>query len=111
MPLRGLPAATVGAWHLALLSACVGCSFCVHRLLVFFNSSCSAGSKLHRNCPLHFVHFSYLFRRCLYASRLAAALRRRGSGLGEEEEEVFITSGKWRGKHNSLSRGAGADQP
>ena len=29
----------------------------------------------------------------------------------EEEEEVFITSGNWRGKHNSLSRGAGADQP
>ena len=24
----------------------------------------------------------------------------------EEEEEVFITSGDWRGKHNSLSRGA-----
>ena len=31
--------------------------------------------------------------------------------LREEEEEVFITSGNWRGKHNSLSRGAGADQP
>ena len=30
---------------------------------------------------------------------------------GEEEEEEFITSGNWRGKHNSLSRGAGADQP
>ena len=29
----------------------------------------------------------------------------------EEEEEEFITSGNWRGKHNSLSRGAGADQP
>ena len=28
-----------------------------------------------------------------------------------EEEEEFITSGNWRGKHNSLSRGAGADQP
>ena len=28
-----------------------------------------------------------------------------------EEEEEFITSGKWRGKHNSLSRGAGADPP
>jgi hypothetical protein len=26
----------------------------------------------------------------------------------EEEEEEFITSGNWRGKHNSLSRGAGA---
>ena len=26
----------------------------------------------------------------------------------EEEEEEFITSGDWRGKHNSLSRGAGA---
>ena len=24
----------------------------------------------------------------------------------EEEEEEFITSGNWRGKHNSLSRGA-----
>ena len=23
----------------------------------------------------------------------------------EEEEEEFITSGDWRGKHNSLSRG------
>ena len=23
---------------------------------------------------------------------------------------MFITSGNWRGKHNSLSRGAGADQ-
>ena len=30
---------------------------------------------------------------------------------GEEEEEGFITTGNWRGKHNSLSRGAGADQP
>ena len=30
----------------------------------------------------------------------------RGNGGGEEE--VFITSGNWRGKHNSLSRGAGA---
>ena len=29
----------------------------------------------------------------------------------EEEEEEFITSSNWRGKHNSLSRGAGADQP
>ena len=29
----------------------------------------------------------------------------------EEEEEEFITIGNWRGKHNSLSRGAGADQP
>ena len=28
---------------------------------------------------------------------------------GEEEEE-FITSCDWRGKHDSLSRGAGADQ-
>ena len=28
-------------------------------------------------------------------------------GVEEEEEEVFITSGNWRGKHNSLSRGAG----
>ena len=29
----------------------------------------------------------------------------------DEEGEEFITSGNWRGKHNSLSRGAGADQP
>ena len=29
----------------------------------------------------------------------------------EDEEEVFITSGNWRGKHNLLSRGAGADPP
>ena len=29
----------------------------------------------------------------------------------EEEEEECITSGNWRGKHNSLSHGAGADQP
>ena len=29
----------------------------------------------------------------------------------EEEEEEFITSGDWRGKHNLLSRGAGADPP
>jgi hypothetical protein len=29
--------------------------------------------------------------------------------VGEEEEE-FITSGNGRGKHNSLSRGASADQ-
>ena len=29
----------------------------------------------------------------------------------EEEEEEFITSGDWRGKHNSQSCGAGADQP
>ena len=29
----------------------------------------------------------------------------------EEEEEVSITSGNWTGKHDSLSRGAGADQP
>ena len=28
----------------------------------------------------------------------------------EEEEEVFITSGNWRGKDNSLSRYGGADQ-
>ena len=34
-----------------------------------------------------------------------------GSKGEEEEEEEFITSGNWRGKHNSLSRGAGADQP
>ena len=27
------------------------------------------------------------------------------------EEEEFITSGNWRGKHNSLSRGAFTDQP
>ena len=31
-----------------------------------------------------------------------------GGGPPEEEEEEFITSGNWRGKHNSLSRGAGA---
>jgi len=31
----------------------------------------------------------------------------RGMRIWEEEEE-FITSGNWRGKHNSLSRGAGA---
>jgi hypothetical protein len=31
--------------------------------------------------------------------------------MKEEEEEEFITSGNWRGKHNSLSRGAGANQP
>ena len=29
----------------------------------------------------------------------------------EEEEEEFITSDSWRGRHNSLPRGAGADQP
>ena len=29
----------------------------------------------------------------------------------EEEEEEFITIGNWRGKHNSLLRVAGADQP
>ena len=29
----------------------------------------------------------------------------------EEEEEEFITSGNWRGKHNSLSSGAGAAGP
>jgi hypothetical protein len=29
----------------------------------------------------------------------------------EEEEEEFITSVNWRGKHNWLSRGAGADPP
>ena len=28
-----------------------------------------------------------------------------------QEEEEFITSGNWRGKHNSLSHVAGADQP
>ena len=28
-----------------------------------------------------------------------------------QEEEVFITSGNWRGKDNSLSRYGGADQP
>jgi hypothetical protein len=28
----------------------------------------------------------------------------------EDEDEEFITSGNWRGKHNSLSGGAGADQ-
>ena len=29
----------------------------------------------------------------------------------KEEEEEFITISNWRGKHNSLSRGAGADPP
>ena len=28
-----------------------------------------------------------------------------------EEEEEFITNGNRRGKYNSLSRGAGANQP
>ena len=28
----------------------------------------------------------------------------------EEEEEEFITIGSWRGKHNSLLRGAGAQR-
>ena len=28
-----------------------------------------------------------------------------------QRQEEFIASGNWRGKHNSLSRGAGADQP
>ena len=37
--------------------------------------------------------------------------REEGAEEEEEEEEEFITSGNWRGKHNSLSRGAGADQP
>ena len=37
--------------------------------------------------------------------------RERVGTAEEEEEEEFITSGNWRGKHNSLSRGAGADQP
>ena len=32
-----------------------------------------------------------------------------GKGGGEGEE--FIASGNWRDKHNSLSRGVGADQP
>jgi hypothetical protein len=36
---------------------------------------------------------------------------RRREGVREEEEEEFITSGNGRGKHNSLSRGAGADPP
>ena len=31
--------------------------------------------------------------------------------MEDEEEEESITSGNWIGKHNSLSRGAGADQP
>jgi hypothetical protein len=35
----------------------------------------------------------------------------RGAGADQEEEEEFITISNWRGKHNSLSRGAGADQP
>ena len=29
----------------------------------------------------------------------------------DDDEEEFIASGNWKGKHNSLSRGAGADQP
>ena len=29
----------------------------------------------------------------------------------QELEEEFITSGNWKGKHNALSRGAGADPP
>ena len=29
----------------------------------------------------------------------------------KKEEKEFITSGNCRGKHNSLSRDAGADQP
>jgi hypothetical protein len=31
--------------------------------------------------------------------------------IPNEEEEEFITSGNSRGRHKSLSRGAGADQP
>ena len=34
--------------------------------------------------------------------------RCRGRGEEEEEKEKFITSGTWRGKHNSLSHGAGS---
>jgi hypothetical protein len=34
-----------------------------------------------------------------------------GAGGEEEKDQEFITSGNWRGKHNSLSRGAGADLP
>ena len=40
---------------------------------------------------------------------LGLARRTGTSSPREEEEEVFITSGNWKGKHNSLSRGAGAD--
>jgi hypothetical protein len=44
--------------------------------------------------------------------RAVTAVIRLGRLSREEEgEEEFITSGNWRGKHNSLSRGAGADQP
>ena len=35
----------------------------------------------------------------------------RGKEREMEEEEEFITSGNWRGKHNLPSRGAGAGQP
>ena len=41
----------------------------------------------------------------------APRARRRRKPEEEEEEEEFITSGNWRGKHNSLSRGAGAENP
>ena len=47
----------------------------------------------------------------LGAARPPAWRRRRRRRRGGEEEEEFIPSGNWRGKHNSLSRGAGADQP
>jgi hypothetical protein len=32
------------------------------------------------------------------------------TSITSEEEEQFITSGNRRGKHNSLSRGAGAEE-
>ena len=38
-------------------------------------------------------------------------MREGGGGKLREEEEEFVTGGNWRGKDNSLSHGAGADQP
>ena len=45
-----------------------------------------------------------------YSRQMSFNRALRDNEEGEEEEE-FITSCDWRGKHDSLSRGAGADPP
>ena len=57
-----------------------------------------------KNSQLHYL-------KCISSNLLRIIHARGAIPKEEEEEEEFITSGNWRGKHNSLSRGAGADQP
>jgi hypothetical protein len=57
------------------------------------------------------VFFNTKQQRNTGLARMPVASGSTPGGPAEEEEEEFITSGNWRGKHNLLSRVAGADQP